>query len=377
MGHHPACPFGAHPNDLMLLLLALVPVGEVASHSSHGPGLCRTCISHDISPFIRYSYLALVLTERKLIAGIRRLANKPANRAVIQGIGDDCAILRLKPGNELLVTTDLCIEKVHFRREWHPPASVGHRCMARGLSDIAAMGGEPLACFLSLGVPASLPQKWVDQFLQGLHHLAAQHGVQLAGGDTSAARDITADIIVTGQVPTGKALLRSGARPGDHLYVTGALGLSAAVLKQLYAGKKVKPGKSSHHFYPVPRVEAGQRLRRRGVCTAMIDISDGLSVDLAHICEESGVAATIHEAAVPVAAGADLKSALHGGDDYELLFAVRKGAKLPSRIGGLKITKIGVIEKRTNSRPQIGIVDDQEQTRPLAPLGWQHFSKRG
>jgi thiamine-monophosphate kinase len=249
--------------------------------------------------------------------------------------------------------------------------------MARGLSDIAAMGGEPLACFLSLGVPAGLPQKWVDQFLQGLHRLAARHGVQLAGGDTSAARDITADIIVTGQVPSGKALLRSGARPGDHLYVTGALGLSAAVLKQLYAGKEVKPSKKNRHFYPIPRLEAGQWLRQRGVCTAMIDISDGLSVDLAHICEESGVSATIHAAAVPVAAGADLKSALHGGDDYELLFAVRKSATLPPHVAGVKITKIGVIEKRTSSRPQIGIVNKQGQTRPLAQLGWQHFSKKG
>jgi thiamine-monophosphate kinase len=334
----------------------------------------------------------LVLTERKLIAGIRSLAAKPANRAVVKGIGDDCAILRLSQGNELLVTTDLCIENVHFRREWHPADSVGHRCLTRGLSDIAAMGGEPLACFLSLGLPArrsgkgfrekgllekELPQKWADEFLLGLHRLARKFRVQLAGGDISSARDITADIIVTGQVPAGKALLRSGAQPGDRIYVTGELGYSAAILKQLYAGKKIRAEKSSRHFYPMPRVQAGNWLREHGFCTAMIDISDGLSVDLAHICEESGVSATIQANAIPIAAGADLNLALHGGDDYELLFTVKKRAEVPSRIAGVKITQIGVIESRVTSQPQIRIAEDRKASRILKPLGWQHFGKKG
>ncbi|MFI5106017.1 MAG: thiamine-phosphate kinase, partial [Terriglobales bacterium] len=223
----------------------------------------------------------MIKPERQFIASVKRLAQTSANRAVIKGIGDDCAILRIAPRSQLLVTTDLCIEKVHFRREWHPAGSVGHRCLARGLSDIAAMGGEPLACFLSIGLPADLPQRWVDDFLHGLLRLARRFGVELAGGDTSAARDITADIIVAGQVPAGKALLRSTARPGDRIYVTGELGSSAAALKQLYSGKNVKPTTGSRHFYPEPRVEVGSRLRRRGLATAMIDISDGLSVDLA------------------------------------------------------------------------------------------------
>jgi thiamine-monophosphate kinase len=318
----------------------------------------------------------LVHTERNIIAGIRRLAGQSTNRSVVLGIGDDCAILRLKPKHELLVTTDLCVENVHFRREWHPADSVGHRCLTRGLSDIAAMGGEPLACFLSLGLPADLPQKWVDQFLIGLTRLAKQFGVQLSGGDISSARDITADIIVTGQVPAGKALLRSGARPGDRIYVTGELGDSAAVLKRLYAGKKIKPEKSSRHFYPVPRVQIGRWLRQRGIATSMIDISDGLSVDLAHICEESGVSATIQADAVPTASGADLNLALHGGDDYELLFTVRRNAKVLSRIAGVKVTQIGVIGARVTSQPQIRIVSGDGKTQLLKPLGWQHFSKK-
>lgn len=318
----------------------------------------------------------MIKPERQFIASVKRLAEISANRAVIKGIGDDCAILRIAPRTQLLVTTDLCIENVHFRREWHPAGSVGHRCLARGLSDIAAMGGEPLACFLSIGLPADLPQRWVDDFLRGLLRLARRFGVELAGGDTSAARDITADIIVAGQVPAGKALLRSTARPGDRIYVTGELGSSAAALKQLYSGKNVKPSTGSRHFYPEPRVEVGGRLRRRGLATAMIDISDGLSVDLAHICEESRVSATIHAASIPVAAGADLELALHGGDDYELLFTAPKALRLPAKIAGVRVTQIGTILKRS-ANPTIHIMGEDGQARLLKPKGWQHFSKRG
>src|SRR5215467_4030641 len=170
-----------------------------------------------------------VLKERDLIKTIRRLAASPPGAALMRGIGDDCAVLRLPRGSELLVTTDLCIENVHFRRAWHPAVAVGHRCITRGLSDIAAMGGHPLACFLSLGLPEGLPQSedvpqsWVNSFLRGLLAQAGRFKIPLAGGDISAARQITADIVVTGQVPAGKAILRSGATPGDRIYVTGSL----------------------------------------------------------------------------------------------------------------------------------------------------------
>ncbi len=312
--------------------------------------------------------------ERKLIEGIRRLAHQTRNPAVVRGIGDDCAILKLALGHQLLVTTDLCIENVHFRREWHPPASVGHRCLARGLSDIAAMGGEPLACFLSLGLPARLPQPWVDKFLRGFERLAHQFRVPLAGGDISAAPAITADIVVAGQVPSGKAVLRSGARPGDRIYVTGKLGEADAVLKELYAGRGVRPARSSRHFYPQPRLEAGRRLR--GLATSMIDVSDGLSVDLGHICEESRVAARIYSSAIPVATGANLELALHGGDDYELLFTVPARAKVPGEIAGVPVTEIGAIQRRKDYQPAIQIFDENGKARVLACRGWQHFAEK-
>jgi len=314
--------------------------------------------------------------ERSLIKQIRHSAAWSRNRAVIQGIGDDCAILRLKPGFELLVTTDLCLEDVHFRRAWHPAAAVGHRCLTRGLSDIAAMGGEPLACFLSLGLPEDLPQSWINGFQRGLLALAERFTVQLAGGDISSARQITADIVVAGQVPTGKAVLRSGARPGDGIYVTGSLGGSASTLRQLFAGKKLKPGKSNPHFYPTPRLEVGKWLRKHRLATAMLDISDGLSVDLAHICGESGVAAIVSSNKIPIGKSAGLELALHGGEDYELLFTSRKQARVPARIGGIQITEIGEIRNPTDYSSAIQIMGDNGKVRRLPQRGWEHFARQ-
>src|SRR3954470_18793200 len=248
--------------------------------------------------------------ERQLIARIRRMGGKKSL------IGDDCAVLDPPAGHELLVTTDLCLEGVHFRRDWHPADSVGHRCLARGLSDIAAMTGEPLACFLSLGLPKDIPQKWVDRFLAGFLGLAKRFGVPLAGGDTGESKSgIVADVMVVGSAPRGKAVRRTGATPGDFIYVTGSLGGSAATLERLRRGK-VKPSKGDRHFYPEPRIAAARKLR--GIASSMIDVSDGLSTDLAHICEESGVGGEIDAAKVPVSRGASFQQALHGGEDYEL-----------------------------------------------------------
>jgi thiamine-monophosphate kinase len=286
------------------------------------------------------------------------------------GIGDDCAVLRTPRGHELLITTDFSLEDVHFRRGWHPPESAGHRCLARGLSDIAAMGGEPLAAFLSLALPAGLPQRWVDGFLRGLLKLARRFQVPLAGGDIAQSpAGVLADIMVLGSVPQRKALLRSGARPGDALYVTGALGASAAAIQQLRAGNKLRPAQNRAHFLPEPRIAVGRVLRERHLASAAIDLSDGLSTDLSHICEESGVGAVVNAESVPVAKGATLELALHGGEDYELLFTAAPRTHVPNEIAGIRVTRIGEIL----GERKIYLADRSRNRQPLRPAGWEHF----
>jgi thiamine-monophosphate kinase len=313
--------------------------------------------------------------EKLLIAGIRRrTASKSPSIAL--GIGDDCAVLRIPHGHQTLVTTDFSLEGVHFRREWHPAEVVGHRCLTRGLSDIAGMGGNPVAAFLSLALPQNLPQSWVNQFLKGLLKLASRFHISLAGGDTAQSPvGILADIIVVGSVPKGKAIRRSGAHAGDRIYVTGALGGAAATLKLLFDGQKLRPADFPQHFYPMPRLEVGRFLREKGLASAMIDLSDGLSTDLGHICDESGVGAKIQASSIPRAStgkparAVGLRFALNGGDDYELLFTARPGKRIPSKIAGVPITQIGEI---TRDKRML-LVDQSGRSSRLRPQGWEHF----
>ena len=340
-----------------------------------------------------YDGFALPLPERSLISRISAAAGKQSFGAVrkralnesqkqskgnvICGIGDDCAVLRLPSGHDLLATTDFSLEGVHFRREWHPPESVGHRCLARGLSDIAAMGGEPVAAFLSLALPPKLPQSWVDGFMRGLLKLAHEFVVPLAGGDTAESTSgILADIIILGCVPRGKAVLRSGARPGDGIYVTGELGGSAAALNLLFSKrKKLVPKQFPKHFFPQPRIQQGRFLRAKDIASSMIDVSDGLSTDLSHICEESGVGAEIWAEAIPRAAfgqppqTVDPKFALHGGEDYELLFTARPNHRVPSQILGSRVTCIGEITRRK----QLVLINRSGSRSQLQPQGWEYF----
>ena len=314
--------------------------------------------------------------ERQLIASIRRAA-KLRSSALVTGIGDDCAVLRVPRAHEAIVTTDFSLEGVHFRREWHPAESVGHRCLTRGLSDIAAIGGEPLAAFLSLALPNDLDQSWADEFLKGLLALARRHKLPLAGGDIAQSpAGVLADITVLGSVPKGRAVLRSTARPGDLVYVTGALGASAAVIEALYAGLQLDRSKLDAHFYPQPQLAVGRYLRENRIATAMIDVSDGLSTDLTHICDESRVGAVINENAIPLAKlttpRVNLRHALHGGDDYQLLFTARPKASVPKRIAGVVITQIGEITLRR----KLLIRGADESSRELKSEGWQHFQEQ-
>jgi len=318
-------------------------------------------------------------SEKALIERIRLQARR-FGPIVKTGIGDDCAVLRTPPDHEVLVTTDFSLEGIHFRREWHPPESVGHRCLTRGLSDIAAMGGDPVAAFLSLALPKAISQRWVDRFTRGLLDLAQAANVTLAGGDTAQSPSgIFADIIVLGFVPRGRAILRSTARPGDRICVTGELGSSAAALDQLLSSRKKKltPQNYPRHFFPQPRVEVGRALREKKLASAMIDLSDGLSTDLRHICDESGVGAEIFSPALPVGADPDknrtaaLNFALHGGDDYELLFTAPAKKTLPSTIAGIQITEIGVVTRGKG----IFLVNSSGRKTKLHAKGWQHFSQ--
>ena len=323
------------------------------------------------------------LAEKKLIEQIRRSAR--GGESVVTGIGDDCAVLRVPSGHELLVTTDFTLEKVHFRRDWHSPELVGRRCLTRGLSDIAAMGGEPRAAFLSLALPSDVPQKWVDRFLKGLLALAEEFKVPLAGGDTAeSAGGIQADIVVVGSVPRGKAVLRSGAKAGEGIYVTGELGGSAAELARLAKAKPVGPEYFRHFSrqsrrlgVPQARVAVGRWLRQHRVATAMIDLSDGLSTDLEHICQESHVGAEIEAEAIPRARfglGKEpgkkrvaLELALHGGDDYELLFT--SAAAVPNQVAGVRVTRIG----HTTPSAGMRLIWPDGKKHALQARGWEHF----
>lgn len=318
------------------------------------------------------------MPERQFLARLRS-AKQSRNPKVELGIGDDCAILQLPPGQETLITTDFSLEAVHFRRDWQSPECIGHRCLARGLSDIAAMGGNPVAAFLSLALPRELPHRWVDGFFAGLLKLARRHGVQLAGGDTSQSLSgVLADITVVGSVRRGEAIRRSSARVGDLIYVTGVLGESAAMLHQLAAGMVKKLD-----VFPNPRVAVGDWLTRKRIATAAIDISDGLSTDLTHICEESGVGAVIEAQAIPIHSSAkslqqrsptrdlSIELALHGGEDYEILFTSPKSKQVPERIAGVRITKIGQVIREKNM-----YLSQSGEKKTLEPRGWEHFQSK-
>jgi thiamine-monophosphate kinase len=334
------------------------------------------------------------LGELRLIEQIRRDFSA-GSKAVTLGIGDDCAILRLPQGTEVLVTTDLTLEGRHFLRDLHPPESVGHRCLARGLSDLAAMGATPLAAFLSLALPASMlatsaGRDWVERFFSGLRTLAEMHRVPLAGGDTAESPSgknghILADIVLVGAAPKDEALRRSGAAAGDALYVTGQLGGAAAELAMMLKRHRrilsIATTEGHPQLFPEPRLDVGESLLRRKLATACIDISDGLSTDLAHLCRASGVCAEIEQAALPIhplaaklGTKATLRAVLHGGEDYELLFAVPASVLMPTSLAGVPITRIGSLKKKHSGRPMMTMLATEGDHIELKPGGWEHFS---
>jgi thiamine-monophosphate kinase len=281
------------------------------------------------------------VNERALIRAIQRYtATTRRDDNLIAGIGDDCAILRPRRGEDLLFTTDFVIEDVHFRRAQESGVETGYRALARGLSDIAAMGGEPRYALISLALSPWACENYVRDLYRGFAKLTERFNVQIIGGDVTRTEKLTIDVVVIGAVPRGKALRRSGARVGDRIYVSGPLGGAAA------GGYKQRPE---------PRVELGQQLR--GKATACMDLSDGLALDLHRLCVESGVAAAL-AGPIPTARRATLAQALSGGEDYELLCTIPPRRKAPAGL-----IAIGVI---TLGKPGALTVDGQ----PLEPKGW-------
>jgi thiamine-monophosphate kinase len=336
-------------------------------------------------------------SERQLIERAARKLPSRIGSGLRIGIGDDAAVIRPPAGADWVLTTDAFLENVHFLLRVHSPDAVGYKALARATSDLAAMGARPRYFLLSLALPHFCTGKWFDRFLNGMSRAARSFGLVLAGGDTTRNPLAAINLTVIGEVAPGRAVLRSGARPGNLICVSGTLGEAELGLRLLQrgwhkflAGSKRSPHlrkklKSllQKHFYPEPRLALGEWLAKNGRATAMIDTSDGLSTDLAHLCEASGVGARVWAARIPkVAVPNDLQElnldllrlALDGGEDYELLFTVPRGLarRLPRAVRGVPITIIGEI---TRGRRAL-LIDDAGRARALPAQGWDPFRRR-
>jgi thiamine-monophosphate kinase len=324
--------------------------------------------------------------EDKLVQRIVEALAPKGGPNLALGAGDDAALLRPRRGYEIILTCDWFLEGSHFLRGKHPPDSVGWKCLARASSDIAAMGGQPKCFLLSLALPRTLTGRWLHQFLAGLWRAARRFDCPPAGGDTTRRDEVVISVTVVGEVRAGEAILRSGAKPGDLIFVTGRLGEAELGLRSLRSGRTLR-GRGDlslkKHLYPEPRLALGQWLARNRVATAMMDLSDGLSSDLARLCAASRVGARIAVGKIPkvkvqrgkAPKGPDATElALHGGDDYELLFAVRpsRARGLPAGFEGIPLTCIGEITREQ----RLVRVGPGEREETLAVRGWDPFRRQ-
>ena len=314
------------------------------------------------------------------------LAKKAAGKArgLCLGIGDDAALLESRPGFQLIVTADLSVEGVHFSADLHPPDAAGHRALGRSLSDVAAMGGEPRFALISLAISKRVTRRWIEAFFTGALRLANRYRVKLIGGDTTVHLSPTAaDVVVLGEVRRGRALLRSGAMPGDQIFVAGELGESARGLRLLISKARLNSQSARQavkaHLYPDPQCQLGAFLSKRRIASAAIDLSDGLSTDLNRLAEASKAGACIWAHQLPARAGlagngqhASTRAlALHGGEDYKLLFTVppsRMGL-VPKQFKGTAIYQIGEIQARRSGVQMV----ENGKAAPLKPEGYDHF----
>ena len=325
------------------------------------------------------------LGEFGLIEKIRRIT--PKGRGVRLGIGDDAAWIECR-NPSLLLTSDLLIEGLHFHTRWTSFYGLGYKSLAVNLSDLAAMGGTPAYLVLSLGIPIDFKTEDIEEFYRGVRLLASRSGVALVGGDTSAAREFIISAALVGFAPHG-AIVRSGAKAGDEIYVTGTVGDAALGLEVLKKNLRAAEGKGraylvSRHHFPTARLKAGAILARERLARAMIDVSDGLVQDLGHICKASGVGAVLWQDSLPlsaayrrVAGDHGTRYALTGGEDYELLFCLRPRdrARLErvKRRLGVQVTRIG---KCLPPSAGINVLDGEGEPLPVSMTGYDHFKKR-
>ncbi len=321
---------------------------------------------------------------------IERVAPMCLNRSrgVVKGIGDDCAVICLDGPDYLLVTTDLLVERVHFMREWCGPDKLGAKALAVNLSDIAACGGTPLDAFISIAIPPRIDVEWLDGFYKGMTDLAAHYGVNLLGGDTTGSKtDLVINIAVTGTVPRGEVLFRHTAAAGDIIVLTGPTGGSAAGLEMLLKRPNVPPGLAQEmiraHLEPRPHVPEGRFLATSGACNAAIDVSDGLSSDLRHLCKDSGLGAILYEEKLPVSeslsrAGAILGIGvldwvLDGGEDYVLLAAIepRQWPKILDTAQARDFELVAIGEFVEGEEAVLSRADGGKTS--ITPGGWVHF----
>ena len=318
------------------------------------------------------------LGERELLAVIRRHFTVP-REDVLLGIGDDAAILR--PGSgRLLVTKDLLVEGYDFILPLQDPRLLGRKSLNVNISDIAAMGGRPLYAILGLGLPNEISLDWVVEFFAGLKEASRAADVVLVGGDLSQARKVFISVTVIGRV--GRAVLRSGARPGDHIFVSGSLGDSKQGLLLYKKGHRLGENATTNFFLrafldPRPQTALGLELARRRAASSMIDCSDGLSVDLNNICGASGAGAEIDPLRIPLSRALkafrkdSLSLALHGGEDFQLIFTVRPAAlpRLEPLRKKFRLTDIG----RIVAEKGIWTVDARGRRKVLEIKGYEHF----
>ena len=315
------------------------------------------------------------LTEEQLLEAIRRVLSG-AGPEVRVGVGDDAAVLAPTAG-ELVITTDALVENVHFLRGSTGARDLGHKAIVVNVSDIAAMGASPRSAVCTLTLTPDVEASWVMELFGGMREACDEYALWLVGGDLSRGGEIAISVTVTGEVAPGRAVLRSGARPGDRLIVTGELGGSAAGLR--FTRLRTMPTQEQRtairrHLRPTARVGEGGVLVRHGA-TAMMDISDGLSLDLSRLLRASGVAARLELGRVPVAHLATLEDALGGGEDYELLAtlpdpdAVEAAAAELKEAFGVPLTEIGVVVEGDGA---VAVGDDGSE-HPLEPTGWDHF----